>query len=64
MKNFEEFKKDILEMIEETFEDGNECLMYQQVEAITNKFQMAKVMVDWEYWEEADADDYCLNHIK
>ncbi len=53
---FKEFKNECIEMIIECFdEDFNDCKMAQEVSKSNTFDELAKVMIDWEFWETEDA---------
>tara|TARA_R110000772_G_scaffold10544_13_gene33658 strand:+ start:809 stop:1042 length:234 start_codon:yes stop_codon:yes gene_type:complete len=72
MRTFKEFKQDCIDMVNECFEEecwydeANDveraepidCQMAVELKACDDFVELAKVMVEWEYWEMSDAIEY------
>ena len=72
MRTFKEFKQDCINMVNECFEEecwydeANDveraepidCQMAVELKACDDFVELAKVMVEWEYWEMSDAIEY------
>ncbi len=56
MENFETFKNDCIEMVIECYdEDFNDNQCAQEISKCNTFSDLAKVMIDWEFWEMEDA---------
>ena len=59
MRKFKEFKESCIEMVLDCHnEDFNDCEMAQELSNKDSFTELAKVMVEWEYWEMEDALSY------